>query len=74
MSGIGGIWQTAIAVLATLRSKFAKDVALGVSIGEIMSNQVGKYLKPVVRKWFAEDLKQWGGTVVLHFHALCVLS
>jgi len=64
MSGIGGLWQTAIAVLATLRSQFAKDVALGVSIGEMMSSQVGKYLKPAVRKWFAEDLKQWGDFLI----------
>lgn len=64
MAGIGGIWQTAIAVVATLRSKFAKDVALGVSIGEMMSNQVGKHLKPFVRKWFADDLKQWGDFMI----------
>jgi len=64
MIGVGGLWQTAIAVLATLRSQFAADVALGVSIGEMMSNQVGKYLKPMVRKWFAEDLKQWGDFLI----------
>merc|ERR550525_2168411 len=64
MNGMGGLWQTAIAVLATLRSQFAKDVALGVSMGEMMSSHAGKYLKPAVRKWFSEDLKQWGDFLI----------
>lgn len=64
MSGIGGLWQTAIAVVATLRSKFAKDVALGASIGSMLSNQVGVYLKPLVQKGVADDLKQWADFLV----------
>eukprot|EP00486_Rosalina_sp_Unknown_P015234 CAMPEP_0201580902 /NCGR_PEP_ID=MMETSP0190_2-20130828/58656_1 /ASSEMBLY_ACC=CAM_ASM_000263 /TAXON_ID=37353 /ORGANISM="Rosalina sp." /LENGTH=236 /DNA_ID=CAMNT_0048017885 /DNA_START=20 /DNA_END=727 /DNA_ORIENTATION=+ len=59
MNGIGGIWATAIAVIATLRSSFAKDIALGVSIGEIASKQIGIYIKPYLVKQFDDDMKKW---------------
>eukprot|EP00485_Elphidium_margaritaceum_P017011 CAMPEP_0202730050 /NCGR_PEP_ID=MMETSP1385-20130828/186444_1 /ASSEMBLY_ACC=CAM_ASM_000861 /TAXON_ID=933848 /ORGANISM="Elphidium margaritaceum" /LENGTH=358 /DNA_ID=CAMNT_0049396323 /DNA_START=31 /DNA_END=1107 /DNA_ORIENTATION=- len=64
MNGIGGIWTTAVAVIATLRSQFAKDIALGVSIGEMVSRQIGKYVKPVLAKRFDDDMKKWADFLV----------
>eukprot|EP01084_Bolivina_argentea_P160731 279858_1 len=56
MSGMGGFWATAIAVIATLRSTFAKDIALGISIGEMVSKQIGKYARPIIQKRFDDDM------------------
>ena len=64
MNGIGGIWATAIAVIATLRSQFAKDIALGVSIGEIISKQIGVYVKPYLAKQFDDDMKKWSDFLI----------
>lgn len=64
MNGFGGIWTTAIAVIATLRSSFAKDIALGVSIGEIVSKQIGKYIKPYLVKQFDDDMKKWADFLI----------
>ena len=64
MNAIGGIWSTSIAVIATLRSQFAKDIALGVSIGDIISKQVGKYIKPILVKKFDDDLKKWADFLI----------
>jgi hypothetical protein len=59
MRGITALWATTVAVIATLRSSIAKDVALGVSIGEMMSAQVSKYVKPVLIRRVDDDLKKW---------------
>lgn len=63
-NGIGGIWTTAIAVIATLRSGFAKDIALGVSIGNIASKQVMKYAKPLLIVRFDDDMKKWADFLI----------
>eukprot|EP00484_Ammonia_sp_Unknown_P020778 CAMPEP_0197026324 /NCGR_PEP_ID=MMETSP1384-20130603/6436_1 /TAXON_ID=29189 /ORGANISM="Ammonia sp." /LENGTH=355 /DNA_ID=CAMNT_0042454967 /DNA_START=30 /DNA_END=1097 /DNA_ORIENTATION=+ len=63
-NGLGGLWTTAIAVIATLRSSVAKDVALGVSMGEMASKQIGQYVKPMLRARFDDDLKQWADYLV----------
>eukprot|EP01084_Bolivina_argentea_P206198 352093_1 len=64
MKGVGGLWTTAIAVIATLRSGFAKDIALGVSLGEIGSKQISKYAKPMIAKRFDDDMKKWADFLI----------
>ena len=63
-NGMAGMWTTAIAVIATLRSGFAKDIALGVSIGNIMSKQVSKFAKPMIAHRFDDDMKKWADFLI----------
>ena len=64
MDGITGLWSVGVTVIATLRSKFAKDVALGASLGDIASQSVVKYVKPIIKKSVPEDLKKWTTFIV----------
>lgn len=59
MMAVSGFWAVCITVIATLRSKFAKDVALGVNIGDMMCKSVAVYIRPWLRRQFNEDMKQW---------------
>jgi len=59
MAGIGGLWATVVAVIATLRSSMASNVALGVSLGSMASSQLGRYAKPWIAQRLDEDMKKW---------------
>eukprot|EP00487_Bulimina_marginata_P008207 TRINITY_DN30359_c0_g1_i1.p1 TRINITY_DN30359_c0_g1~~TRINITY_DN30359_c0_g1_i1.p1 ORF type:complete len:161 (+),score=17.72 TRINITY_DN30359_c0_g1_i1:221-703(+) len=50
--------------MATLRCQFAKEIALGVSIGNIVSKQIGKYAKPFIAKRFDDDMKKWADFLI----------
>jgi hypothetical protein len=59
MNGIGGIWGSLLTVIATLRSAFAKDVALGVSLGENLTKSLSKYVRPWIIQHQDKEFKQW---------------
>jgi len=59
MAGIGGLWATVVAVIATLRSSMASNVALGVSLGSMASAQLGRYAKPWMARRLDDDMKKW---------------
>ena len=63
MKGIAVFGQRT-AVIATLRPQFAKDIALGVSIGNIVSKQIGVYVKPYLAKQFDDDMKKWSDFII----------
>ncbi len=50
--------------IATLRSTFAKDIALGILIGEMVSKQIGKYARPIIQKRFDDDMKKWADFLI----------
>ncbi|ETO02957.1 hypothetical protein RFI_34453, partial [Reticulomyxa filosa] len=59
MNGIAGIWGSLLTVIATLRSAFAKDVALCVSLGENITKSVSKYMRPWLMQQQDKEFKQW---------------
>jgi hypothetical protein len=69
-----GIWPGVLAVLATLRSRFAFAVGLGVNIGETMSNTLQRVLQERFdqlssekRRWSDAGLQQTCGLVSFCF-------
>jgi len=59
MAGMGGLWATVVAVIATLRSSMASNVALGVSLGSMASTQLGRFAKPWIGRRLDSDMKKW---------------
>jgi hypothetical protein len=56
---LSGIYQGWVAVAAVLRMEFARYVALGVGIGEIISSPALKLLHPVLVKLVPADYEKW---------------
>lgn len=56
---VGGIYQGAIGVVATLKFKYARTVALGVSIGAALRKPAGMYVTPVLAKIVAPEHQKW---------------
>jgi len=56
---LSGIYQGWVAVAAVLRLEFARYVALGVAIGEVISSPALKLLHPVLVKLVPADYEKW---------------
>lgn len=61
MNGFKGLWTVTVTLLATLRSSFAKDIALGVSLGQTIEGSLSRHLKPFIVKTsqIEDDMKPW---------------
>ncbi|ETN99951.1 hypothetical protein RFI_37516 [Reticulomyxa filosa] len=68
MNGVAGIWGSLLTVIATLRSSFAKHVALGVSLGENLTKSLSRYVRPWIIRHADEEFKQW---IDFSFLTLC---
>lgn len=55
-----------MAVVATLRVKFAQCVTLGVTVGSIAHNIVSTHFEPVLLELTPADYKKWVGPTVKH--------
>ena len=55
-----------MAVVATLRVKFAQCVTLGVTVGGIAHNIVSTHLEPVLLELTPPDYKKWVAPTVKH--------
>eukprot|EP01083_Nonionella_stella_P269898 913537_1 len=67
MNAFQGLWQTAIAVMLTIRHQFARNIALGVSMGKIMAKSVLKHCKPLITKYSDDDTEKWWIFVIESF-------
>tara|TARA_B110000305_G_C19283541_1_gene560530 strand:- start:24 stop:608 length:585 start_codon:yes stop_codon:yes gene_type:complete len=56
---VGGIYQGFIGVIATLKFKYARTVALGVSIGSALRKPVSIWATPVLAKVVATEHHKW---------------
>lgn len=53
-----------VAVVAALKLRFARAVALGNSLGDIAAGPVKRIVAPVLRFVLPQDYKKWAGPVV----------
>jgi len=56
---IGGISQGFVGVVATLKFKYARTVALGVSIGNQLRKPAGMYITPHLALLVPEEHRKW---------------
>lgn len=57
--------MAAIAVIAALKLRFARAVALGNSLGDIAAEPAKRFVGPVIRFVLPQDYKKWGGPMVV---------
>ena len=55
-----------MAVIATLRVKFAQSVTLGVTVGGIAHNLASTHVEPLLLELTPPDFKEWVGPAVKH--------
>ena len=56
---LGGLSQGCVGVVATLKFKHARTVALGVSIGNQLRKPAGMYIAPLLALAFPEEHRKW---------------
>ena len=66
MNALTALWTVFVTLLATLRSSFAKDIALGVSLGHTLTKSVAHRIKPLIASTVKVDdeMKPWLDFVV----------
>jgi len=57
--GLAGVWTGYMAVLAALKIQFAKTVALGAAIGDILRKPASKYAEPALLAVVPQDYASW---------------
>ena len=48
-----------LAVLASLKLRFARSLTLGATLGEVLQKQVDRHVTPVVQEVVPEEGKKW---------------
>jgi len=56
---LAGIYTGFIAVLATLRAQFARTIALGNSIADVVHSHLNKYVEPTLKRIVPAEYHQW---------------
>jgi hypothetical protein len=71
----GALWLTWMGVLATLKLRFARTLALGVSISNSLAPVVARHALPALDAAVAPELRKWNATAVsLALKAAVVLA
>mmetsp|Transcript_4600 Transcript_4600/g.7913 ORF Transcript_4600/g.7913 Transcript_4600/m.7913 type:complete len:331 (-) Transcript_4600:515-1507(-) len=61
---MSGIWTSFLAVLATLKIQFARTIALGVSIGQMLHGPMDRIFLPVLTRVMPQEYKKWCSPIV----------
>lgn len=61
---LGNLYTGFLAIVAALRIKFARAVALGASIGEIVGKPASRYISPLISMMLPKDYKKWANPTV----------
>lgn len=58
-NAMGGLFTSALAVVAVLKVKFARTIALGTAIGENVKPVAEVFMKPILMASIPEEYRQW---------------
>ena len=61
---IGNLYTGFLAIVAALRIKFARAVALGSSIGEILAKPASRFISPLIAMMLPKEYKKWANPTV----------
>uniref|UniRef100_A0A7S3PPR9 Uncharacterized protein n=1 Tax=Aplanochytrium stocchinoi TaxID=215587 RepID=A0A7S3PPR9_9STRA len=63
---LGNLYTIFVAIVATLRLRFARTISLGAAIGESIQKPVGKYAVPRLKKLLSEEYQKWALPATRH--------
>jgi len=66
-NAVGCLYIGFLAVMATLKVKFAQAITLGAALGEIIFNAVNPYAGPILKKALPEEYQKWGPVIISYF-------
>ena len=66
-AAVSGIVQGGVGVLASLKFKHARTVALGVSVGNALRRPAGLYVTPIAAQLVPEEHRKWIPYVIDYF-------
>jgi hypothetical protein len=66
-SALGNLYVGFLAVIATLKIKFAHTITLGASIGEMVFSTINPYVQPTIKQILPEKYQKWAPVIVNYF-------
>jgi hypothetical protein len=63
-SALGNLYVGFLAVIATLKVKFAHTITLGSSIGEMVFTNVNPFAQPILKKILPEEYQKWAPVII----------